>query len=565
MTDKPLRILALVPVDPAVGPLGLAAGHDETLGGRTILHWTLERLGSVQGLDGIVLIAPEGYEPSLPDAPSIQKMLKVHHVPGSIWDRDRPRRLAARKWAAACWRGGLGGATIWDELISPKVMAELLEAQDAAAGLLCGPDWPLMDGELASAMIERYREHGGQMKFIFSQAVPGLGACVVDRGLLEEFGLKRAMIGSLLDYQPSLPQSDPIGKEMCLPISPKVRDADMRLTFDAARWRRGLRELSRRADLSRLSGAEAVTELMAIARRAPEGAPRQVALELTARRQAQGPAAVQHHLAIRRDDLSLDQAREWFEQFAEVDDLALTLGGLGDPLLHESWPRMIELARESGVWGLHVKTDLICEPEEARRLARSGVEAVSIQLNANTAETYRSLMGVDGFEKALGNIQTLLMHARGTEDSPGGGLPWVLPRMVKLRGNLHEMEAFFDRWSHYCGHALLEGPTTGCGLIEDQSVVPMAPPRRGICRQVMQRMTILSDGRPALCDQDWLGGGHPMSPIVDAPNAPGGAATLTLPILKEAWEAVEPIREAHLNGESASLPMCGKCDAWHRG
>lgn len=562
MTATPLRILALVPVDPAVGPLGLAAGHDEMLGGRSVLHWTLDRLGRVQGLDGIVLIAPAGHEPPLPDVPSIQKKLKVHHVPESIWDHDRPRRLAARKWAATCWRGGLGGATIWDELISPRAMAELLEAEDAAAGMLCGPDWPLVDGELAGAMIERHREHAGQMKFIFSQAVPGLGVCVVDRGLLADIGLKRAMIGSLLDYQPSLPQSDPIGKEMCLPIDPRVRDADMRLTFDAARWRRPLLELSRRADFSRLSGVLAVTELMAIARRAPESAPRQVTLELTARRLTQGPAAIQHHLAIRRDDLSLDQAREWFEQFAGVDDLAVTLGGLGDPLLHEAWPRMIELAGEAGVWGLHVKTDLLCEPAEARQLAQSGVDAVSIQLNANSPETYRNLMGIDGFDKALGNIQTLLMHARGTEASPGGGLPWALPRMVKLRQNLHEMEAFFDRWSHFCGHAVLEGPTTGCGLIEDQSVVPMAPPRRGVCRQVMQRMTILSDGRPALCDQDWLGGGHPMSSVVESPR---GAATLTLPVLKESWEAMEPIRTAHLDGESASLPLCGKCECWHRG
>ncbi|WP_348246604.1 SPASM domain-containing protein, partial [Salmonella enterica] len=57
----------------------------------------------------------------------------------------------------------------------------------------------------------------------------------------------------------------------------------------------------------------------------------------------------------------------------------------------------------------------------------------------------------------------------------------------------------------YTGHAVIEPACTGCGAMPDLAPVPMTPPRRRPCRQLGRRMTILSDGTVAGCDQDWRG------------------------------------------------------------
>jgi hypothetical protein len=225
------------------------------------------------------------------------------------------------------------------------------------------------------------------------------------------------------------------------------------------------------------------------------------------------------------------------EPLREVDDLAVTFGGLGDPLLHADWPA--PAAKRSGP--IAVETDLLCDTHALRTLA--DVDVVKIRLNADTAETYRKLMGVDGFDQATANIRRLLEMMR-----QGAGPRFIVPALVKCRDNVHETESFYDRWVSACGAALIEAPSTGAGQVADPGVIDMAPPRRFACRQLIHRMTVHADGVVPRCDQDWLGR-----------EAAGNVNDEPIDVL---WRRLQDVRCAHEAGRYAGL--CAGCRAWHR-
>jgi radical SAM protein with 4Fe4S-binding SPASM domain len=103
---------------------------------------------------------------------------------------------------------------------------------------------------------------------------------------------------------------------------------------------------------------------------------------------------------------------------------------------------------------------------------------------------------------------------------------------------------------HFAGHAMIDSPTTGCGLMPALAVVPMAPPRRVPCRQLTRRMTVLSDGQVALCDQDWLS------------RSPAGSVRDQS--LADLWRAQQQPRDAHRDEQWDDVELCAGCDAWHR-
>jgi len=511
-------------------------GADEPTLGRTI-----ERLRRCDHIDRIVVLHPADNPP--PGLTSGND-LTFYPVHGPFEDVIRPARLAARRFSPTAWRGGIGGASVFDEVLAADATVAALDELGASAALLVGDDWPWVDPELCDAVIERHRQQPDALKLVFTQAPPGLCGCVVDRDLLVELRDKQSMIGSLLIYNPRIPQGDPIAKDPCVQIDPAVRDLRARCIADSPRWRRLLNHLD---DDPALTAKQIAAQLTPHLPAVHHPLPQQVTIELNTMRLPTGPIVPQHHTAIERPPLDVDRAAELFAELADAPDIAVTLGGLGDPLLHPNWPDIVAAAREAGLSGLHIETDLIVPPDTLEALVEAHVDIISVRLNADSAPIYQQLMGGDFFEQVLSNIQWLLNHRTD-------GLPWIVPRMIKTADNVHELEGFFDRWMYFCGHAVVESPSTGRKptpnesdttnhLMPDLAVLSMAPPRRTPCRQLAHRMTIHSDGAVALCDQTWT----------DGQTGP----------LAGRWQQLGEVYENHQAQQFESLP-CATCDQWHR-
>ena len=563
------KVVALVPVNLDRTFLGLPSLVAERFGvgasAGTVLESVVRRVSRVEGVGEVVLVHPGGQDPAgLVRADRVGKAVR-----GFAFDAEEPdpwgtMRASGRKWALGSWRGGLGGMTCYDELLPAGPLAAAMRAHEAESALVVGGDWVLVDPGYCERVLAHHLENHDAMQMTFCQAPPGLAGVAVGREFVEQLSESGSTFGRVLAYNPARPQADPIGRDVCVQVEASVRSCAQRFVYDTRPSAAMLDWVAERlGDGVGEAGAAEVVRLASGVDDQTAGGfaalPQQVTLELTPRRGATGPITPHRYTLWNRPDMAEQMAVRLVEQMGDDGDVALTLGGLGDALLHGAWERVVEAAHAAGVLGITVETDLLVDDGVVDRLMGLPVDVVSVRLNADTAKTYASVMGVEaavgadkasGFEGVVRRLQRMLEERAERLQGAGGYGQWVVPRLVKTPETLGDMETFFDRWVHVGGHAVIEPATTGCGLMPDQSPVSMAPPRRFGCRQVEGRMSILSDGRVAQCGQDWLGRGR------------GGDATVTP--LAEIWRAMRPVREAHAEGRWEELELCGACSEWHR-
>ncbi len=498
-------------------------------------------------VDRIVILHPLGQQPlALIDASDHPKPI-VAHAFDPADDPHAAQRAAARKWALGAWRGGLGGATCYDELLPAGPLLAAMQAHGADAAAIVGGDWCGFDPALASLQLKRLTDAPDAMKLTFTQAPPGLGAICVSRALLEDLAQHGAGFHHALWYNPRRPTIDPIGKEVCLPIPPQARDTFARFIYDTPRGIATLRQAADEladdfsgADISRITATHPSPTTPAH----PPTYPHHLTLELTPRREVAGPVTPQHYTTLDRSDMDTALAIDLARQVAAMGDTTLMLGHLGDPLLHPDWEQVITAADEAGCFALGIETDLLCEAPVLERLASLPLDVIVVRINADTAATYERVMGEDRFERVARNLQRLFelkrerTKARGNfrGEFRGGNLRggefrgWVVPKLVKVRDNVREIESFFDRWVVVAGFAVIDRFDTGGGVAADLSPVPMDPPVRlatpmdGCCGYVLSNGLLTTDR------SDWSGG-----------NALGSVSSSPL---REIWQQAGRFAEA---------------------
>ncbi|MCE9592456.1 MAG: SPASM domain-containing protein [Planctomycetes bacterium] len=532
--------------------LGLIAALDRVIAGRPALHHTLMRVAAVPLVERIVLVHPARQDVrGLVTGTAFAKPIEFFADPAGLRDPHASTTLAARAWALHSWRGGLGNATCYDELLPAAPLHRAAAAHGAEVVLLVGGDWVLVDPALCQRVIERHLEAPEQMQMTFTQAPPGLCGVALGANLLEQLAqTPGSTIGQTLAYVPSRPQADPIGKDVCVQVSAQVRSCARRFIDDTPRSRILIDALAARlGDRLMDSDANAIAAAVNEVEHDPShipAVPQQVTLELTPERAVSGPIVPQFHAKLGRAPMDIARAVAIIEQLGAAGDVALTLGGLGDALLHPDFDTLITAAKRAGVLGVCIETDLLVDEPTLDRLLRSPVDVVVVRVNADREATYKKTMGTEGLKRVIDNLQYLYRE----RSKIGATLPWLVPSMIKTADTLPDMESFYDRWVHYLGHAVVEGAKSGCGLMPEMSPVAMTPPRRRPCRQVNERMTIHSDGRVARCDQDWQGRA-----------AAGDTARASL---AEIWSSMQQVRTAHDQGRGQELELCGACTEWHR-
>lgn len=544
------------------GYLGHAAGLGDRLAGQTVLNHTVRKAASIPDVDVVVLVHAGGQDPlaRLDRGVTAGKpLITVDGPAGAIdlTDDDTAQWVAARKWSMTAWRGGLGFSSCLDELLPPVAVLAGLDAAERDSCYLLRGDWCAFDAALAQQQLARHLPSPEALKFVFTQAPPGLAGVAVHREAVEQLVEHRATFGRALGYQTHKPGLDPISREANLAIAPEVRDTPRRFIYDTPRSMQLIQRIADRlgdrfADASALDLAKACRGIEA---ERPDAAftdslPQLATLELTPRRPVAGPITPQGHVDFDRSDLDDRLAASVFDQLARTGDTAVMLGGLGDAALHAGYREIVQAARDAGVFGLGLETDLHLDRDEALSLLDLPLDVLSIRLNADTAATYEKVMGCDRFGPVGETIMALCQErVRRSErlEHPG---PWLAIKLVKTADTLSDMESFFERWLRSGAMSIIEPACSGCGLMPELSPIPMAPPKREPCRQLGKRLSVLSDGRVAQCDQDWLGRG-----------ALGDA---TLEPLADIWAKQARLAQDHRNGRFTELTLCGHCSEWHR-
>lgn len=424
-TRPALTVSAVIHADLTTGSLGLPRDLAAPIAGVNALRRTVERLRRCERLRSIVVLAsdPEAARSLLGDAASAVQIRAVEHA-----DRVAPMVRAGRAWASSCWRSGLAGLTIFDELIDPSLAARALDDAGAHAALLVGADWPLLDPALCDAVIERHEESPEHHRLVFTQAAPGLCGCVIDRALLREIADARATagptasIGGLLAYNPRKPRADAIAKPICVNVDPSVRDLQRRVIADTPQG------------VARCAAALHATDAAAVAaalQRVDETAPIEALLHIddattpdavaTALRNAGSPSAVTIDARAMRNLAPL--------------------------------PTLAAAARSAGAARLHARVDLGHAPDDAAHVWDARPDVVSVDMHADSAERYAAVVGADAFPAALRALEWL---ANAAAQTPADRRPWIVPRMTKRDAVYEDVESFVDKWTLVFGHAALD-------------------------------------------------------------------------------------------------------------
>ncbi|MFM9958994.1 MAG: motility associated factor glycosyltransferase family protein [Phycisphaerales bacterium] len=365
------------------------------------------------------------------------------------WRERRRAVMAARAWAGTCWRGGIAGLTVFDEVFDPRLIADAMRAEGTAApsaALVFGPDWRHLDADLTRAVTDRHREHAASFPLAFTQAPPGLCGCVVSRDLIDELarganeGSLLATIGSVLGYRPLNARSDPIAMPCCVGVEAGVRDTRWRFIPDEISGAAG--EIFARQQLDDQRAAS----LCLAARCAMESTDRAVCeAELIIGEAGKHVPfeALEHRL------------RRWAEHGP-----ALTLRGSShaDAAAHPELPRLLASARTMGFRAVHVRTSLEFDAENAafeRALAALGESAdvVSVNFVAADAETYLALTWRDRHALVMERADQLLRLRRNLGGLP---FPWIVPRITRCDAVYEQIEGFFDKSLLVAGWAVID-------------------------------------------------------------------------------------------------------------
>ncbi|MBL0922395.1 MAG: DUF115 domain-containing protein, partial [Phycisphaerales bacterium] len=329
-----------------------------TVRGENLLRATLRRLSAMRTVRRAVILTDDatGVRALLAGAaPGID--VTVEPCDGAALRARMALTRAGRLWSPACWRGGLGGLTIYDEAMAPEAAAPAMERLNIDAALVVGGGWALVDPALCDEVMERHLEQPDRRRIAFSQAAPGLCGCVVDRHVMGDLAQSAARagafasLGGLLGYLPIRPKADAIAMPVCVQVDPAARDVGLRLIGDTSAGAALLERIGQRLG-DGVWSADAAGAARAAREAASVLTPREAIVELTTSRVLDGarrrwaaggaerePGALMTEESFRRALGPLCAARE---------DVVVTFAGAGDPILHPRLPAFVALARESG-------------------------------------------------------------------------------------------------------------------------------------------------------------------------------------------------------------------------
>lgn len=534
--------VAILYADAERSALGVRSRVAEEIDGKTVLRRTVERLQRAEQLNEIIVFCPETQISQI--QPLVAGMnVEVTGLQEMVSTSPYVRR---RKWGLNCWRGGIREATVFDEQSFTAEMVLKLRERDVYTAVTAPAEAILVDPHLIDGLIAHHHENGSAMRFTFTQAAPGLAGCAYRLDLLHELVQTNATIGNLLYYDPESPHMDYIMQECNFRVAKDLCVSPYRYLADTAR---SFGHLTRLA--ANLNGQLENGQVGQFVQKMQEqiwkvdALPRELEIEINTE-----PSLRIERQKVKGKRQNNRMSLELFEKIvndcAALDDICITIGGFGEPLVHPELNQIIEAAKQAEILGINIETDgLALEGELAEALAESAADVISVYVDANSRVLYEQVKGQDRFEQVERNIEAFI-------DKVSGHGPMVIPHLVKTRETMAEMEEFYARWLDRCGAAVIVGYNDYAGQIENKAVMDMCPPQRYPCSRLYRTLMILADGNATICAQDFTG----LQIIGNVKERS----------VSELWrsEEMNQLRLTHQEGNFNLNPLCVKCKEWHR-
>ncbi len=514
-------IVAMIAADINYTGLGLPSRLQDQFLGRSVLQCTLERVGQSKILDTIILVVENGSEiqiEALITRSDIAIPVEIVSVDDPLYNSHKAAIAASRRFCETSWRGGIGGMSIFDEAIYAEAFWPICNERNYEAILIVGADWVFIDPSNdigCDSLITRRSEHPDEYRVVFTQAPPGLSGCVLDCRLLEEMydGARQATLGAALSYMPHLPQLDPISKDMCIKLPLTIRSSQFRVTYDTQERIEMLHQTfddysgdpisMTMQEVNDTIQSRIVNSAIVLSSKLPT----EVELEITTDRLYKGPVTAQHVVDIPSQYISLHTVATIMKQLSVRKNTLLTIGGRGDPLLHDEFVTIINMATSYGISCINVRTDLLCSTQVVDALLDLPIDIITVMLQADDRNNYLAATDSDRFQNGIDNLERLLNRRAEHAGSLGHlAKPLIVPTMTRCEQTINDIRNFYDRWVYYAGAVLIEPHiASGFGTCHwEDPLIRIYPPDSVYSRINTQRMNIRADGTVIAYPGDWL-------------------------------------------------------------
>ncbi|HXG35448.1 MAG TPA: radical SAM protein [Dehalococcoidia bacterium] len=163
--------------------------------------------------------------------------------------------------------------------------------------------------------------------------------------------------------------------------------------------------------------------------------PRKLQVEVTAACNLSCQMCIVHYRPAlpRSASMSFGEFQRLLDSLPSVEHLVLQ--GIGEPLLAPDLLRMVEYAKQRGIFVEFNTNATLLSRETGRRLIEAGLDALHISLDGASKETYETIRERARWEQVEANIRAFLDEVK----AHGAGRPGISLVMVLMRRNLREL------------------------------------------------------------------------------------------------------------------------------
>lgn len=224
----------------------------------------------------------------------------------------------------------------------------------------------------------------------------------------------------------------------------------------------------------------------------------------------------------------------------------------GESLLHPKIFDMIRYAADSRVAQvLHINTNAVeLDKKSAEAFVLSGIDDVTMSVDAARRETFSKLKGFDLLETVESNIRYILEFKRKKHFKK----PFIRVKIMEFdKLSREEINEFIVRWRNIADDVQVTGVHNWSGAIKGLKVTDEIKPKRIPCVLLWYLLAINWDGKVSACNVDW--------------NLSAVVGDMKDDSLHDIWngEPIKRLRKAELWNNHDEAEVCRKCVVWASG
>lgn len=137
-------------------------------------------------------------------------------------------------------------------------------------------------------------------------------------------------------------------------------------------------------------------------------------------------------------DLSWELFTRIVDQFPRIE--RVVLHGIGEPMLVDELPRMIQYLKARGTYVLFNTNGTVLTAKKGRELINVGLDELRVSLDAADRESFRAVRGRDYFDRIVRNVRAFVT----LQAKAGASRPRVSLWLTGLKETIEQLEAFLE-------------------------------------------------------------------------------------------------------------------------